>query len=376
MDVLFLSVSTGGGHLKAAEAIKNVVEEKYPGSRTLIVDTLDYINPAVNKLIVGGYLGLLKSTPRVYGKLYDLAESKEGLHELYTAANTLLAIKLGRLIDDFMPSIIICTHIFPLRMLSCLKRRGKAKMPVVAVITDYVSHSLWVHNNINAYIVPNDQVKNEMIMRGISAELIYPCGIPIDKRFARKKNRDSLLRELGLEDRFTVLIMGGSLGLGKLYSVFDALLNNSRDIQIIAITGYNEKLKKQLENISSVSDKKIRIFSYTDKISDLMDISDLIITKPGGMTSAEALAKGLPMLITSVIPGQEERNARFLVNNGAAVKISDHSSINSVIDNIIANPSCIESMRKRAYKLAKPNSAEDIAALLEELSQKYMAEAN
>jgi len=249
-------------------------------------------------------------------------------------------------------------------------------MPVVAVITDYVSHSLWVHNNINAYIVPNDQVKNEMIMRGIPAELIYPCGIPIDKRFARKKNRDSLLRELGLEDRFTVLIMGGSLGLGKLYSVFDALLNNSRDIQIIAITGYNEKLKKQLENISSVSDKKIRIFSYTDKISDLMDISDLIITKPGGMTSAEALAKGLPMLITSVIPGQEERNARFLVNNGAAVKISDHSSINSVIDNIIANPSCIESMRKRAYKLAKPNSAEDIAALLEELSQKYMAEAN
>lgn len=370
MDVLFLSVSTGGGHLKAAEAIKDAVEDKFPRARTMIVDALNYISPTVDKLIVGGYLGLLKKTPGVYGKLYELSETGDSIHDICFAANSLFALKLRKLIDDFMPSVIVCTHTFPLQMLSSLKSRGKVDTPVAAIVTDYVSHSFWEHKNINAFIVPHELVKKEMIMRGMPAERIYPYGIPIDKCFLERKNKAELLKELGLDNKFTVLVMGGSLGFGKLDLVFESLLKSRYDIQIIAVTGYNMKLKNHLERYYSNEDKKIRIFSYTDRISDLMDTSDLIITKPGGMTSAEALAKGLPMLILSAIPGQEERNANFLVSNGAAIKMSDFRHIDDSLRHIFSNPSCIEQMKKAAQKLARPNSAENIVSLLKNLSSR------
>jgi len=368
MDILFLSVSTGGGHLKAAEAIKDAVEDRFPEARTMIVDALNYISPTVDKLIVGGYLGLLKKTPGVYGKLYELSEAGDSIHDICFAANSLFALKLRKLIDDFMPSVIVCTHTFPFHMLSSLKRRGKVDIPVAAVVTDYASHPFWEHNNINALIVPHELVKKEMIMRGMPAEMIYPYGIPIDKCFLERKDKAELFKEFDLDDKFTVLVMGGSLGFGKLDLVFESLLKSRYDIQIIAVTGYNTKLKNHLERDYFNKDKKIRIFSYTDRISDLMDIADLIITKPGGMTIAEALVKGLPMLILSAIPGQEERNANFLVSNGAAIKMSDFKDIDESFHHIFSNQSCMEQMKKAAQKLARPNSAENIASLLKKLS--------
>lgn len=375
MDVLFLSVSIGAGHLKAAEAIKEGIEQQYPNARTLIIDTLKYINPVVDKLIVGGYINTLKSTPQIYGKLYDMSESGENIYDFSKTVNRLLSYRLMSLISDFSPSIIVCTHPFPLQMVSSLKRKGKVNVPTVAVLTDFVSHSFWIHDYVDAYVVAHEYMKYEMVKKGIPENIIHPLGIPVSGKFLQNKDKDLILNELGLESKTTILIMGGSLGFGEIRETFLSLLSCKNDLQIIAITGKNIKLKRQLEKHSANSEKRVKVLSYTNRVSDFMDISDFIITKPGGMTVSEALVKELPIFIISPIPGQEERNAHFLTNNGVAARLQDSDDIDSILNQIINNPLRIRHMKEMARYLARPDSKDEIVDLLgklDENSQKHV----
>lgn len=372
MDTLILSVSAGGGHMKAAEAIKECIESKYPQSRTLIVDTLRYVNPIVDKFIVGGlYLNTVKNAPVLWGLLYELAESGDNMTDFSKAVNKLLSVKIKNLISDFRPSVIVCTHPFPLQMLSNLKKKGKVDVPTAAILTDYASHPFWLYEHIDAYVVAHDYMKYEVEKRNIPEEIIHPFGIPVSKSFLKKSDSAAILRELNLEeDKLTVLMMGGSLGFGEVRDTFQSLLNSKKDIQIIAITGKNLKLKRQLEKYSQHSKKKVIIMSYTNRVADLMDISDLIITKPGGMTIAESLVKELPIIIISPIPGQEERNAHFLTNVGAAARILDTDDVDAVLNQILDNPLRIKHMKEMCRFLAKPNSSQDTVSLLEKLVRK------
>ncbi|MCX8128907.1 MAG: UDP-N-acetylglucosamine--LPS N-acetylglucosamine transferase [Clostridia bacterium] len=368
MDTLILSVSAGGGHMKAGEAIKECIEHKYPGARTMIVDTLRYVNPIIDKFIVGGlYLNTVKNAPILWGILYELAESGDNVTDFSKAVNKLLSVKIKNLINDFKPSVIVCTHPFPLQMLSNLKKKGKVNIPTVAILTDFATHPFWLHEHIDAYVVAHDYMKYEAVNRNLSEDIIHPFGIPISKSFLQKKDRAAILRELKLEDKLTVLMMGGSLGFGEVRDTFQSLLNSKKDLQIIAITGKNTKLKRQLEKYTEASKKKVVILSYTNRVADLMDISDLLITKPGGMTIAEALVKELPIIIISPIPGQEERNAHFLTNIGAAARILDTDNVDAVLNQIIDNPLRIKHMKEMCRFLAKPNSSENTMELLEQL---------
>ena len=200
------------------------------------------------------------------------------------------------------------------------------------------------------------------------AERIHTLGIPVSQTFLEKKDRFRLIRELGLKNKLTMLVMGGSLGFGEFRDVFTSLLQCGRDIQVIAVAGYNKKLEKELKVIAGGSSKDTRIFGYTDRISDLMDISDLIITKPGGITISEALVKKLPILIMSPIPGQEERNARFLTNTGAAARIFRNEDLDSLFCQVLDNPLRLKHMREMAGYLAKPHASEAIADLIEDIS--------
>lgn len=370
MNVLFLSVSTGDGHLKAAEAIKEYVLQKYPLSRILIADTLKYISPVVDRLIVGGYLNTVKSTPHIYGKLYKLAEADENITDISKSLNKVLSHKLNNLINEFNPSIIVCTHTLPLQMLSYLKRKGKVTIPVVAIVTDFVNHLFWKLENIDAFVVAHEYIKHDMVNMGIPHENIYAYGIPVSQKFLHKKDKKNILESLKLENRLTALVMGGSLGFGEIPCVFKSLLNCDRDLQIIVVTGKNEKLHKQLESYLINNQKQVKILSYTNRIADLMNISDIIITKPGGMTISEALVKQLPIFIMSPIPGQEERNARFLVNSGVAVRILPDENINNIFYQVLDNPLRLKHMKEMASYLARPYAAKDIVGLMEELMSK------
>lgn len=370
MDVLFLSISMGAGHLKAAYALKEYIEKKYPHSKNIVIDTFKHTNPLAHKIIVDGYLKAIKIKPKLYGKLYNLSEYKKSLNKLSHIMNITLSYKIEKLIKEFNPSIIVCTHPFPLQMVSYLKKENKISIPIIAILTDYVNHPLWFHTNIEAFVVGHDYIKEDMVRHGIPKEIIFTYGIPISQVFLDKKKKHLARKELSLDDKFTVLIMGGSLGYGNLESTFINFGKCFRDMQLIVVCGENRKLEKKLENISRSLNKKIKILGYTNNISKLMDASDIVVTKPGGMTISEALVKELPLFIISPIPGQEERNAKFLVTSGAAITISKNDDIENVLCQTIDNCTRFEHMKQMSKNLSMPDSNKNILELMEELTKK------
>jgi len=364
MRVLVLYVSVGTGHMKAAEALKESIEKQFSGWSVDILDTLKYINPIIDKIIVSSYLGTLKRSPKIYSMLYTASGTGTGIYDMSKVINRLLSYRLKSLIKEYKPSAIVCTHPFPMQMLSSLKEKNKLNIPTIAILTDYVVHSLWLDSGMDAFIVANEIMKAEMISRGIPSGIIFPYGIPVSPKFLTQVDRKCLLSELGLDNKFTVLVMGGGMGFGNIENTMTSLLDCDIDLQIIAVTGTNQKLKAQLEESARNSSKKVVILSYTDRINELMDISDLLITKPGGMTVSEALVKGLPIFIISPVPGQEEGNASFLIRSGVASKIDNSSQLVEVLAKVANDPVTLNTMRENSKFLGKPHSASDIAELI------------
>lgn len=368
MNILFLTATTGGGHVKAALALMKQMEKQIPDCRTNLVDSLKYINPVVDKLITGTYLSTIKNVPGIYGKLYDISEKDEFITDLVKGFNNILSHKLYRLFEQHQPDAVICTHTMPLQMLSRLKAKGLLNIPLIGIVTDFSNHYFWKLDGIDAFIVPHEYVKEDMLKMGIPESRVHACGIPVSEDFLTTSGDKLLtLKNLGLENKPTLLIMGGSLGFGDIRTVFTSLLSVRREVQIIVVTGNNKKLKAQLDTMAKNSDKNIRILGYTDRISELMDASSLLITKPGGITISEALVKKLPILITTPIPGQEERNARFLINEGVSVRITQCDDMDKLLEDILDKPQVMRNMSEAAAKLAKPHACEEITSLVEKL---------
>jgi processive 1,2-diacylglycerol beta-glucosyltransferase len=371
MKILTLTVSAGCGHSKAAEAIKDSFENNYKhiDVEMKIVNTLKYINPIFDKLIIGSYINALKKTPTIYGKLFDYAESEDAVSNITQIMNDFLSKRLVNLIRDYNPDVIVCTHFFPLEMISILKRKRKIKVPAIAIITDYAPHSIWFYSHIDAYVIPHEDFIQDLIEKGIAKESIYPCGIPIDEKFLQVLDKKASLRKLGLsEDTLTILFMGGGLGMGNIKTIFEQLAFSNLKLQLIACTGSNQKLKNQLIDISSRCNKQTLIYDFTHNVSTLMSCADILISKPGGLTVTEAINKHLPLVITSAIPGHEERNADYLLNNGIAARVKDSDSIVSLIKQLTKSQHRLVHMKESAIEKSKPNAARDICELILKLS--------
>ncbi|CDF57239.1 MGDG synthase family glycosyltransferase [Thermobrachium celere] len=373
MKILCLTVSAGSGHIKAAEALEKYFLSHYENIHFETVDTLKYINPIIDKIIVGGYLKSLKRTPSLYGKLYKFAETEDALSNLSSLVNELLSIKIKGLIEELNPDVIVCTHPFPIEMVSKLKKKNKVEVPCIAILTDYAPHSFWFYSHIDAYVIPNEDFIQDLIEKGISRDTIYPLGIPVSEEFLITIDKKEAKSTLELDDKFTILLMGGGLGIGNIKDIFEKLAFSKLDIQIIACAGQNVKLKNQLLEISSRSYKKTVIFDYTDNINLLMSASDLLISKPGGLTITEALIKELPIVINSVIPGQEEKNADYLLNNGIAARIYSEDSVISILMQIMNSKVRLKHMKECCREKAKPNATRDICNLIIDLANKESA---
>lgn len=365
MRVLALTVSAGKGHNKAAESVKNYFNKNFNDVEMEIVDVLKYINPVIDKIVVGSYLKSLKRTPVIYAKLYEFAESEDAISSFSGLVNDVLSLKLKTLVSEYNPDVILCTHPFPIEMLSILKKKGKISKPVAAILTDYAPHSFWLYSHVEAYIIPHEDFIHDIVEKGIPEDTVYPYGIPVSEEFLKKIDRDRAREELGIDrDKLTLLLMGGGLGIGNIKSIFEELVYSNMDVQIIAVTGSNLKLKNRLKDIASRSSKTNLIYDYTDNVSTLMSASDLLITKPGGLTITEALVKSIPIIITSPIPGQEEKNSNYLLNNGIAARIKGSDSIVSIIKQLVNSPTRLNNMRTAAMEKAKPNATRDICNLL------------
>lgn len=364
MKIIALTVSAGKGHQKAAEAIKRYYEENNVDVDFEIIDTLKYINPIVDKLIIGGYLKSLKKTPKLYGKLYYYSENEDAISAISNLVHDLFSIKLKNLLDEKKPDVVLCTHPFPIEIMSILKRKGKTNIPAIAILTDYAPHPFWIHEHIDAYIIPNEDFVEDLLNFGVTKEKIYPIGIPVSPEFLNHIDKSYARKTLDLEDKLTLLLMGGGLGIGNIKEIFERLIYSDLDVQIIAVAGHNTFLKNQLINLANKSNKKTKILGYTENINLLMSASDILITKPGGLTISEALVKGLPIILSNPIPGQEEKNTEYLLNCGIAAYARKVENIPILINQIILSKTRLKYMQDMAREKAKPNASKDIANLL------------
>ncbi len=365
MKLLILSVSAGGGHMNAAEALKAHTILRFPESQVEIIDTIKYINPFLDKVIIGSYLKSIKLSPSIFGMLYNYAESDDGIASVSNKFNELMSSKILPLINDFDPDIIVSTHPFSTEMLSVLKLKSKIHVPIMSILTDYAPHSFWIHPAIDAYIVSNSDMAQEMVERGVKRELVYDFGIPVHPDFLIKHDKKETLTSLNLKDNMTtLLIMGGSLGIGNILEVYKQLSDIDMNFQIIAITGNNKKLRYSLMDAVEDSKKETRIVGYTKEVNRYMQSSDLLITKPGGLTVSEALISHIPLAIFSAIPGQEEKNAEFLLRHNLAVNLGNGKSCENIIPDLLKDNNKLKIMKSNCEKYAKPNAGKDIVDLM------------
>nr|WP_295677695.1 glycosyltransferase [uncultured Intestinibacter sp.] len=378
--VLIMSASTGGGHNRAAKAMKDEIEKKCIDGEHItceIIDSLKLINTTMDKIISSGYEKSAKYTPKAWGGVYKMSDANIVSKHEYKGNlfNTLLASKLKKLLKERKPDLIIGTHPFPMIALSTLKKKYPYRNafnsffvpPLISVLTDYTAHSTYIQDEIDYYIAGDEYVKEVLISEGVDGDKIKPYGIPVEKSFLEHREKSVVLEELGLApDKFTVLLMGGSFGAGNIKDTLKELLEIDRGFQIIVITGRNETLKEKLEKSLEkyTIDKNISILGFTQDMNDILSAVDIIVSKPGGLTTTECLLKELPMIIPYYIPGQEEENMDFLSNCGAALRTSKKFTISVLLKVLIDNPTRMELLKNNIKSIKKQNTAEDIANLV------------
>lgn len=359
--------SYGGGHLSAAKSIKEYIENNYLDTKIEMIDCVEYINKVLNKVTTKAYEEFAKKAPEIWGFIYK--KSERGLvSKLSNDSNKLMAIKLKNLLQDFDPDYVISTHPFSSQMCAYLKKKEKVNFKLATIMTDFAPHDQWLlyPEYVDYFFVAHSKMKQQLIQKGISANKIYATGIPLSNRFLKTYNKDDILKEFGLvkEKKIVLFFAGGEFGLGKSTTteVLKIFAENFNDLQIIAIAGRNESMKKKFEDIVNSSGRQdsIKVLDYTNKVPELMSISDLVVTKPGGLTTTESLASNLPIVIINPIPGQEEENASFLENNGVGIWIKKQDDIKERLESILRNPKKLDEMKHHIRELSKPNSTENI----------------
>ncbi len=366
MKVLILTITTGQGHNQVAKNLEKSIIER-TGGVAQVLDVFEYINQGLKEIVSRGYLISAKRMPKVYGKAYSMAENRDSDGYIMRATSAIMAKKLIKFIEEYSPDVIVCTHVFGAMLLKDIERKFTHHIHTIGVVTDFTVHPFWEDTSLDYYITANPYLTNQAIKKGIPKERVLPLGIPIDPVFAGKTEKTAAREQLGVENCRTVLVMSGSMGYGKVEKVVKQLDLSDIDFQIISVCGNNERLKRRIDKFNSRH--KIYNFGFTDKVSLMMDASDCIVTKPGGITSSEALAKGLPMIIANPIPGQEDRNVEFLMNNGAAVKVSTTFPADEAVYHLFKNPTRLKNIQEIVTELGKPNSMSDLVELIARLGK-------
>ena len=369
--ILIFYGSYGGGHLSAARNIKEFIDSNYSNVETYLVDCIEYVNKSLNKITTKFYSDMAKNAQWIWKKVYYGAENG-AVSKISTSAQKLMAIKLNKLLKEYSPDLIISTHPFSSYMCALLKKKKKTNAKIATVLTDYAPHGQWLLNPafVDYFFVAHDGMKDNLLKRGIKEPQIKVTGIPLSNRLLANYNKEKVLSDFGLEyGKKTILFFaGGEQGFGKdkIFKMLKSIINNFPALQIIAIAGKNKKIKNNFDILVSQthSNEYVKVLEFTNKVPELMSVSDLVITKPGGLTTTESLASGLPIIVINPIPGQEEENAEFLEEKGVAIWIKKHDNIEEELYKILNSPSVLQSMKTNARLLAKKNSTKDICEIL------------
>lgn len=368
--ILIFYASYGGGHLSAAKAIKKHLDDNFE-VETDIVDCIQYVNKILNKVTTGAYNQMARNCPGLWGRIY--ANSQKGIFaHISSRANKIMSVKLQNLIKEKKPDIVVSTHPFSSQMVSYLKRKGKVNCKLITVLTDFAPHDQWLvgHEYTNAFCVSNKRMYEYLTNYGIVKEKVHVTGIPLSDKFSKKFDKSEIYKEFKLDENKPVILFfgGGEFGLGKdrTLQILRAVINNLPTYQIIAVSGRNKKMNQGFKDIVEETNSKdrVRIFDYTNKVPEIMSISTLVVSKPGGLTTSESLASGLPLLIINPIPGQEEENADFLVKNNAGIWLKKEDNLKEVLTGIFNNSDKIKNLKKNVEQIAKKDSTKNICKIL------------
>lgn len=368
--VLILYAKYGGGHLSAAKSIATYIEQNYIDSKIEVVDCVEQVLPIIGKMTTDGYKFLVKKAPKIWKKIY-FNSPKGSLLKISDLSKKILAKRLLDVFNKFLPDIVISVHPFGSQITAYLKQTGKINCKLATVFTDFETHPQWlIGKEYNDYFfVSNEEMKRELLSLNISEEKIYITGVPLSNKFIFGVNSTSIYSTHSLdENKKTILFFGGGeFGLGYKHTVdvLRTLTNYLDTYQIIAISGKNKKMNNAFLKLQNkLNNKDLHIYKYTNQVPELMSISDLVVTKPGGLTSSESLASGLPLILINPIPGQEEGNANFLVNSGAAIWLKNDDNIDQIIHDILCDNKKLEHMKKCANKISHRASTKEICDVI------------
>jgi len=364
--LLVLSVSAGNGHLRAAEAVCAAARAAHHTATHL--DLLSLVPKEFRKLYAGQYIKLVDKLPQLWAYLYSKSDRPSRdtvlgrIKRLVEKVNTR---QLDAEIARLAPDAILCTHFLPAELLSRHKGKGRALPPLWVQVTDFDVHSLWVHPHVDRYCVASDEVAFRLADRGIAREKIAVTGIPVMPQFSAPLDRATCAAELGLAPgQFTAVLMAGGAGVGSLDELARRLLGAPGGSQLVALAGRNAELLARLRRLAKAHPGRLFPLGFTSTVERVMTAADLVITKPGGLTVSECLAKGKPMLLVSPIPGQEERNADYLLESGAALKAMDGATLEYKYARLAADPARLRAMGAAARAIAMPGAAAAVIALL------------
>lgn len=357
--ILILTGRFGEGHQQAANAIKEAAMIEFPTVETLIVDFMAEAYPNLYPISHYIYMKGIKKFPQLYGLIYQKTYKTNYFSQKLNSFFSIGMRKMLKLLQTVRPTVVVSTYPFASSVFSKLKEFGLTNVPLVTVITDYTHHSYWLHPFTDQYIVGCQEIREKLIHSGIPAEKVASTGIPIRTNFMKKWDRKELMKKYQLEmDIPTILIMGGGDGLiGKGFLNNLTLETIPRKLQFIILCGHNAKLQDRLAKELVHSKHRIEVKGFTNSVDELMAISDIIITKPGGVTTSEALAMELPMLLYKPLPGQEEDNANYLIDAGAAIQASTPTDLLSKLSNMLENEVLHARMKRNARNVQTKEAA-------------------
>lgn len=367
MKVLILSVTAGFGHHATAKALSDILKSRGANVKTL--DVYEYINQIVKSTIDKGYLFSSKHTKELYRLIYALAEKGRTSYfttpiSIINIVNALGASKFARLVTDIDPDVLVCTHIFAAQLINEIKKRGLLSIKTIGIITDYTIHPYWEKVPYIDYIVTaSELLHHRCLKRGISASRLLHFGIPIHPKFIKNISKKEACKQLGIShEKPTILIMSGSMGYSNNRKIIKSLSTINIDFQILVVCGNNQKQYKNIVERNQKLKNSVSIYPYgfVNNIEIMMSASDCIITKPGGLTVSEALVKNLPMILVNPIPGHEERNVEFLINNGIALFVTKTFSVDDAIYQLLTNPSRIQNIRETMKTITHPEAAKHL----------------
>ena len=363
--VLLLSASAGAGHVRAAQAIEKAFAQFGTVDDVRHVDVLHYTNKVFRHLYSKAYIDLVNKLPEVPGWMYDKLDKPWKNERRRLALDKLNTRPLVKLLREYQPDVIICTHFLPAEIVAWLRAKERLISRQAIVVTDFDVHAMWLVHHYEQYFVAIDEARAYMEALGIPPEKIAVSGIPIDPVFAEKKDKQEMRVKHGLEvDRTTILLSAGGFGVGSVEPLIDALKPLKARAQVVAICGRNEDLRRRLVTAAArskpIDNVLIKPIGYTNEMDEYMTASDLVLGKPGGLTTSEAMSKGLAFVIVDPIPGQEERNSDHLLEEGMAIRCNNLPTLSYKLGNLLDDRQRVARMQANSKRLGHPNAARDI----------------